>query len=461
MSFGNKSTIPQSIVCSPTRPSAVRLYAALTIALLLAWWGAGEVHAATQDDPVTIIVQLDGHDALVRRVPVTGTVSGLTALELSGLDVISTSTAYGTAVCSIAGTGCPADECFCSDGMWTYQFWNGTVWESHATGPDGSTLAAAAIDGWRWSPTWGDAPPPAPQVIAAAAALDWLATRQSAENGSYGDSAGASIEALLAVGANQVKASAWRTGAAAPSLASFLMSASPAYSNLGPANAGKLGVAAAAGNLCLPQAAATPADSYTPGVGYNAHAGPAAWAMLGAAALGEAIPPDAVTALAGLVQASGGWEWQAGFGADTNSTALVLQALVAAGQPISATVIQDGLTFLATAQNGDGGFTYDPASPFGTDSDANSTAYVVQALIAAGEDPYAVRWTQGGNTAIDYLLARQLPDGSLEWQAGTGANQLATQQAIPALMGEPFPVAVTPLWLCAGLRLPLLSVEQP
>ena len=434
---------------------------ALTTVLFLSLFAAAQAVAAPQDDPVTVIVQTDSHDSLVRRVSVGGTVSGLEALELSGLDIITTTTGFGLAVCSIAGAGCPADDCFCNLGVWTYSYWDGASWQTHLTGAADSTVTPGAIDGWRWSPTWGDAPLPAPRLIAAASALDWLATRQSAENGSYGDSAGASIEMLMGVGANQVRAMDWHTDTATPSLAAFLMGAGPDFTEKGPAFAGKFAVAATAGDLCLPQSAATPADYYVPGAGYSTDAGFAAWAMLGAAALEEPIPADAVTALAGMAFPSGGWEWQSTFGADTNTTALAIQALVAAGQPTSTTEIQNGLAFLETGQNADGGFTYDPASAFGTDSDADSTAYVVQALIAAGEDPSAARWTEGGNTAIDYLLASQLPDGSLEWQIGTGANQLATQQAIPALLGESFPLTVTPARLCANLGLPALSHEQP
>ncbi len=436
-------------------------FAVLAVVTLVTLLTAGRAVAAPQDDPVTVIVQVDTHDSLVRRFAVDGTVSGLAALELSGLDIITTTTGFGPAVCSIAGTGCPADDCFCNLGMWTYQYWDGASWQGHLTGAADSALTAGAIDGWRWSPNWGDPLLPAPRILAAASALDWLATRQSAANGSYGDSAGASIEALMSVGANQVRATDWHTDTTTPSLGAFLMGAGPDFTAKGPAYTGKFAVAAAAGGLCVPSAAATPADSYVSGVGYATDAGFAAWAMLGAAALSETIPADAVTALAGKALLSGGWEWQSTFGADTNTTALAIQALVAAGQPTSTATIQNGLTFLATAQNDDGGFTYDPASIFSTDSDADSTAYVVQALVAAGEDPTAARWTQGGNTPIDYLLARQLPDGSLEWQAGTGTNQLATQQAIPALLGESLPLAVTPTRLCANLSVPMLSFEQP
>lgn len=110
------------------------------------------------------------------------------------------------------------------------------------------------------------------------------------------------------------------------------------------------------------------------------------------------------------------------------------------------------LAFLDGAQNADGGFPYAPGPE--APSDANSTGYVVQALIAAGEDPLGARWTVSGATPIDYLLTLQLPDGSFEWQPGTGANQLATQQVIPALLGRAHPALSAPLQVCPAVYLP-------
>ena len=68
--------------------------------------------------------------------------------------------------------------------------------------------------------------------------------------------------------------------------------------------------------------------------------------------------------------------------------------------------------------------------------DANSTAYALMALSATGEDAAGEAWSVDGSTAVDFLLSVQQPDGSLEWQAGTGPNLLATAQAVTALMGQ-------------------------
>lgn len=47
-------------------------------------------------------------------------------------------------------------------------------------------------------------------------------------------------------------------------------------------------------------------------------------------------------------------------------------------------------------------------------SDTNSTAYVFQALRAAGEDPVGPSWRKGANNPVTFMLARQLLDGSFE-----------------------------------------------
>jgi squalene cyclase len=183
--------------------------------------------------------------------------------------------------------------------------------------------------------------------------------------------------------------------------------------------------------------------------------------VLGTTALSQAVPAQAVQFLEAAQWPAGGWEWDAGWGEDTNSTALAIQALAAAGEPAGSSAVLKGLNYLDAAQNDDGGFPYSPTSPWGTDSDANSTAYVVQALLAVGQSPSAARWsthTQGitPTNPISYLLSVQLADGSFEWQAGSGSNASATRQAIPALLGRPFPLQATDLASCPARYLPLV-----
>jgi hypothetical protein len=140
--------------------------------------------------------------------------------------------------------------------------------------------------------------------------------------------------------------------------------------------------------------------------------------------------------------AEGCWKISDSFGCDTNTTALAIEALLAAGVDPSESSVEHALDYLEDAQNDDGGFPYDPKSAWGTDSDANSTAFVLQALIAAGEDIDEDRWqAPDGTTPLDTLVAFQLDSGAFEWQPGLGANAMATYQAVPALLLEPYPGA--------------------
>ncbi len=190
--------------------------------------------------------------------------------------------------------------------------------------------------------------------------------------------------------------------------------------------------------------------SYDPASGhYGTDLAGHAFAMLALASVGRPIPDPAVRWLKQAQTPEGGWSWSgdpAPGGADTNSTALAIQALIAAGVPAGEAAIQNALAYLHTQQNDDGGFPYQKPSPWGTDTDANSTAYVIQALVAAGEDPEGPSWTRNGKTPLHALLNLQLPSGAFLWQAAVpGENALATYQAIVALMLRPFPLVHTPL----------------
>ena len=120
---------------------------------------------------------------------------------------------------------------------------------------------------------------------------------------------------------------------------------------------------------------------------------------------------------------------------DTNTTALAIQALLVTGHRDE---IGTAFAYLHRVQNVDGGFPYQNPSPYGTDTDANSTAYVLQALVAAGE-PMG-NWTPSGTDPKGALAALyDSATGAFFWQAAYPfPNVLATAQAIPALKGYTF-----------------------
>lgn len=429
------------------------LLAALLLSLVAA---APDIVRAQDDKEAYIIVQVDDNARTVRSITFTEPISGLMALQLSGLEVVTTSTSFGPAVCSIQGVGCPVENCFCdASRFWAYSYWDGGAWQSYPVGAGSSVISqTGAVEGWRWG-EFGAAQTSPTQTLAAAAALTWLQASQSITDGGY-VGVGSSVETMLAIGANQIAAAAWRQTPVSPSLEDFVALDGAAYTRATAAGAGKLAVATTASTACFPAAGISPLGHYSPTLGaFSSQSGPNSWAILGTVALSEIAPVSAVAYLKGQVQPDGGWEWAPGWGSDTNATALALQALIAAGEPISSATVVDALAFLESAQNEDGGFPYAPGPD--APSDANSTAYVVQALIAAGEDPLGARWTVSATTPISYLLTLQLPNGSFEWQPGAGANQLATQQVIPALLGRAHPALSAPLQACPALYLPQVA----
>lgn len=410
--------------------------------------------AVTATTPLTgavayIVVQADGTGSLVRPITFTTPISGIQALLSTGLSVTVGDTGFGPAVCAIEGTGCPVDNCFCDPKrFWSYSSWDGTQWQSYQVGASQSVISTTgAVEGWRWGE--GDNPAlAAPQAVAAANALAWLHDQQDAATGGYGDGLGGAVEVMLALGANDEQIGDWRPVTGTRTLGNFVRLRATRYSRQGVAEAGKLAVAAVGSGACRTVRSLQPSayfsetlGAYAPDSGFNA------WGILGTLALSQTVPPSTVAALTAQQQPDGGWEWQPGFGPDTNTTAVAVQTLVAAGYPVTATEVVSGLAFLKSAQVAGGGFLYDPATPE-NGADANSTAYVLMALSAAGEDGGSEQWSVEGSTAADFLRSLQLPDGSLEWQAGTGPNLLATAQAATALLGKSYPLAAGTLSAC-------------
>ena len=130
---------------------------------------------------------------------------------------------------------------------------------------------------------------------------------------------------------------------------------------------------------------------------------------------------------------------------DSNATALAVIAFKAVGANKRA---QDAVNWLINDQDGSGGWEYTA----GWGPDSNSTGLVVQALIAMDIDPETVTTRRSGPA---FLRRLQLDCGSedaasrgaLDYQANTPlvANDFATSQATAALAGATLPVAPSSL----------------
>jgi hypothetical protein len=168
-------------------------------------------------------------------------------------------------------------------------------------------------------------------------------------------------------------------------------------------------------------------------------------AVLALKSAGRPIPPAAVEYITASQQKSGAWAWDGSDGTpgDTNTTAFAIQALVAAGRDSDDESISRAIAYFDSVQNEDGGWPYQKPSAYGTDTDANSTAVTIQALIAAGHDPTGEEWaTAEGGAPLAALEALQNESGAFAWQAAMpDDNLLATVQALPAVAGKAFPIA--------------------
>ena len=134
---------------------------------------------------------------------------------------------------------------------------------------------------------------------------------------------------------------------------------------------------------------------------------------------------------------NGGWS-TTGRGAPStiDDTSAVLQALVSAGRRTSSAA-RRGVTWLVRRQNQDGGF---PLSP-GTPSNAQSTAWAVQAFAAVRRDASTVR-RGGSRSAAAYLRSLQGADGSVRYSRTSAQTPTwVTGQAVAALAERPLPVS--------------------
>jgi hypothetical protein len=176
---------------------------------------------------------------------------------------------------------------------------------------------------------------------------------------------------------------------------------------------------------------------------------------------GGALPAN-VTAIRNAQQENGGWNFAGDpslADLDNDSTATAIQALVANGAGVSDLAIQKALAFLAVNQQANGSWQF-----FGED-DTNSTAMAMLGIAAAGYDPATPCWrdtfaSERAGTAYArpdvWLRSLQVASGN---DAGRftspadlfGITTFATSQTVEALLRSWYPVvAATPQPCTAG-----------
>jgi energy-coupling factor transport system substrate-specific component len=161
---------------------------------------------------------------------------------------------------------------------------------------------------------------------------------------------------------------------------------------------------------------------------------------------GDAVLRGAGRWLAGQQNSDGGFGFGGrGLASDVDDTAAVLQGMVDVSPSTSS--LARGVSFLRRQQNADGGFPLQP----GGDSNAQSTAWAVQALLACRVNPAAVR-RGAGPSPLDYLHRLIGSDGSVRYSSASSQTPVwVTAQALIALGAKSFPVPPTAVGAGAAL----------
>jgi len=160
-----------------------------------------------------------------------------------------------------------------------------------------------------------------------------------------------------------------------------------------------------------------------------------AFAILALRAAGTQPGAASLAWLSRQQDSDGGFNYAtAGGSSDIDDTGAALEALAGSGD---AAAVGRAVAFLHGNQNPDGGF---PSSP-GQDSNAQSTAWAIQGLLAVGVDPGTFHHA-GAESPLQYLQSLVAPDGHVRYSRSEDQTPVwVTSEAMMALAGKPLPLA--------------------
>jgi energy-coupling factor transport system substrate-specific component len=128
----------------------------------------------------------------------------------------------------------------------------------------------------------------------------------------------------------------------------------------------------------------------------------------------------------------GGWGDVPGAQSNADVTGSAMQAIPSTKNG------EQGLAYLRRHQSSGGGFA-GGSGPV----NSQSTAWAVQGIVAVGADPGSV--ASGGNSALDYLTARQAADGHYRYSASSDQTPIwVTGEVLAAAAGDAFPISPPP-----------------
>ena len=137
--------------------------------------------------------------------------------------------------------------------------------------------------------------------------------------------------------------------------------------------------------------------------------------------------------LAKAQNGDGGWGDLPDSGSTADGTAAAMQAMPGTN------AAKHGLAYLRKAQRPSGGFALGGSGPV----NSQSTGWAIQGMIAVGADPAAIK--NGGHSAYDYLAARQATDGHYRYSPSSDQTPVwVTGQVLVAASAKSLPLTAPP-----------------
>lgn len=145
---------------SKMRSARVIQFLGLVALLILGYFVTVQEPALAQSTgQAAIVVSTGNGNSENRCISFEGEdISGLELLKGSGFETELDVKGFGSAVCSISGAGCPADDCFCECGgigecvYWSYWHLEESGWQYAAAGASSYRVSHGDVDGWTWGP---------------------------------------------------------------------------------------------------------------------------------------------------------------------------------------------------------------------------------------------------------------------------------------------------------------------
>ncbi len=282
--------------------------------------------------------------------------------------------------------------------------------------------------------------------LSAQRAVEWLHTQQAADGGFGAANSTASAVYIIARAGQDPDGPAWtRSGTSALRALELALPSYVQGADNRVAEAGKAAMAAVAAGRSARSFGGFDLVHIIQGY-YNPLSGRyyQTWlyrhnlAVLGLVSAGDPVPGGARQTLLQDQHSSGGWGWAFGSGnPDVDSTGFTMYTLVAVGEPAGSSALTRAATYLRDIQFSDGSF---PAIATNTAGNSNSTALALQGLLAAGVSPWQTPYARLSATGaiitpLDALLAFQEDSGAFVYMPTLPESRmLAVFDAVPALL---------------------------